>query len=51
MSDQLADRIREIKVETLGLALEGADPTTTETDAPLFGEGLGLACRTLTTRS
>jgi acyl carrier protein len=40
MSDQLADRIKEIIVETL--ALEDVDPTTIETDAPLFGEGLGL---------
>ena len=40
MSDQLADRIRETKVETL--ALEGVDPTTIATDAPLLGEGLGL---------
>jgi len=40
MSDQLADRIKEIIVVTL--ALEDVDPTTIETDAPLFGEGLGL---------
>lgn len=40
MSDQLADRIKEIIVETL--ALEDVDPATIETDAPLFGEGLGL---------
>tara|TARA_R110002094_G_scaffold176508_1_gene156422 strand:- start:1407 stop:1691 length:285 start_codon:yes stop_codon:yes gene_type:complete len=40
MSDQLAARIKEIIVETL--ALEDVDPTTIDTDAPLFGEGLGL---------
>ena len=40
MLDQLAIRIREIKVETL--ALEGVDPTTIATNAPLFGEGLRL---------
>ena len=40
MSDQLAARIKEVIVETL--ALEDVDPTTIETDAPLFGEGLGL---------
>ncbi|MFT6081338.1 MAG: acyl carrier protein [Hyphomicrobiaceae bacterium] len=40
MSDQLVARIKEIIVETL--ALEDVDPTTIETDAPLFGEGLGL---------
>lgn len=38
--EQLAARIKEIIVETL--ALEDVDPTTIETDAPLFGEGLGL---------
>ena len=32
--------LKEIIVETL--ALEDVDPTTIETDAPLFGEGLGL---------
>ncbi|MEC8651548.1 MAG: phosphopantetheine-binding protein [Planctomycetota bacterium] len=39
-NEQLAARIKEIIVETL--ALEDVDPTTIETDAPLFGEGLGL---------
>lgn len=38
--EQLAARIKEIIVETL--ALEDVDPTSIETDAPLFGEGLGL---------
>lgn len=41
MSDeQLATRIKEIIVETL--ALEDVEPTSIETAAPLFGEGLGL---------
>lgn len=38
--EQLASRIKEIIVETL--ALEDVEPTSIETDAPLFGEGLGL---------
>jgi acyl carrier protein len=38
--DQLAARIKEIIVETL--ALEDVEPASIETDAPLFGEGLGL---------
>lgn len=38
--EQLAARIKTIIVETL--ALEDVDPTSIETDAPLFGEGLGL---------
>ena len=38
--DQLAARIKEIIVETL--ALEDVQPQSIETDAPLFGEGLGL---------
>ena len=37
--EQLAARIKEIIVETL--ALEDVAPSI-ETDAPLFGEGLGL---------
>ena len=40
MSDQLEHRLKEIIVETL--ALEDVDPKSIETDAPLFGEGLGL---------
>jgi acyl carrier protein len=40
MSEQLAARIKEIIVETL--ALEDIEPTSIVTDAPLFGEGLGL---------
>lgn len=38
--EQLAARIKEIIVETL--ALEDVAPTSIKTDAPLFGEGLGL---------
>ena len=40
MPDQLAARIKEIIVETL--ALEDVEPASIETEAPLFGEGLGL---------
>ncbi len=40
MSDQLEDRIKHIIVDTLGL--EDVEPASIETDAPLFGEGLGL---------
>lgn len=40
MSDQLAAQIKAIIVETL--ALEDVEPASIETDAPLFGEGLGL---------
>ena len=40
MPDQLADRIKQIIVETL--ALEDIEPASIETDAPLFGDGLGL---------
>ena len=38
--EQLISRIKEIIVETL--ALEDVEPASIETDAPLFGEGLGL---------
>ena len=38
--EQLASRIKEIIVETL--ALEDVEPASIETEAPLFGEGLGL---------
>jgi len=38
--EQLAARIKEIIVETL--ALEDVEPASIETEAPLFGEGLGL---------
>ena len=40
MSDQLEARIKEIIVETL--ALEDVEPASIDTEAPLFGEGLGL---------
>ena len=36
----LEDRLKSLIVETL--ALEDIDPATIETEAPLFGEGLGL---------
>lgn len=36
----LEDRLKALIVETL--ALEDIDPATIETEAPLFGEGLGL---------
>ena len=40
MSEQLEDRIKHLIVDTL--ALEDVDPATIVTEAPLFGEGLGL---------
>lgn len=40
MSDQLEDRIKKIIVDTL--ALEDVAPESIDTNAPLFGEGLGL---------
>ena len=40
MSDQLEDRLKKLIVETL--ALEDVEPESIETEAPLFGEGLGL---------
>ena len=40
MPDQLEDRLKKIIVDTL--ALEDVDPKSIETDAPLFGDGLGL---------
>jgi len=40
MRNQLEDRLKTLIVETL--ALEDVDPATIESDAPLFGEGLGL---------
>jgi acyl carrier protein len=36
----IEDRLKSLIVETL--ALEDVDPNSIETDAPLFGEGLGL---------
>ena len=40
MSDDLEDRLKKLIVETL--ALEDVEPASIETEAPLFGEGLGL---------
>jgi len=40
MSDQLEDQLKKLIVETL--ALEDVPPASIETEAPLFGEGLGL---------
>ena len=40
MPDALEDRLKKLIVETL--ALEDVEPASIETDAPLFGEGLGL---------
>ena len=40
MPDHLEDRLKTLIVETL--ALEDVSPGSIETDAPLFGEGLGL---------
>ena len=38
--DALEDKLKKMIVETL--ALEDIEPESIETDAPLFGEGLGL---------
>ncbi|MFO1076611.1 MAG: phosphopantetheine-binding protein [Planctomycetota bacterium] len=40
MPDQLEEKIKTLIVDTL--ALEDVDPTSIVTDAPLFGDGLGL---------
>ena len=41
MSDQqLEDQLKKLIVDTL--ALEDVEPASIETEAPLFGEGLGL---------
>lgn len=40
MTDTLEDRLKTLIVDTL--ALEDVDPQSIETEAPLFGEGLGL---------
>ena len=40
MAETLEDRLKSLIVETL--VLEDVDPASIETDAPLFGEGLGL---------
>lgn len=38
--EQLKQEIKELIIERLGL--EGMSPSEIESDAPLFGEGLGL---------
>jgi acyl carrier protein len=40
MTATLEDRLKKLIVDTL--ALEDVEPESIETDAPLFGEGLGL---------
>ncbi len=40
MPDQLEDRLKKLIVDTL--ALEDVEPSSIVSDAPLFGEGLGL---------
>ena len=40
MSDHLEERLKKLIVDTL--ALEDVEPESIETEAPLFGEGLGL---------
>lgn len=40
MADTLEDQLKRLIVDTL--ALEDVAPESIETDAPLFGEGLGL---------
>lgn len=40
MADTLEDQLKRLIVDTL--ALEDVTPESIETDAPLFGEGLGL---------
>jgi acyl carrier protein len=40
MTESLEDQLKKLIVDTL--ALEDVDPASIETDAPLFGEGLGL---------
>jgi acyl carrier protein len=40
MTEQLEERLKTLIVDTL--ALEDVKPESIETDAPLFGEGLGL---------
>ncbi|MBI1921162.1 MAG: acyl carrier protein [Geobacter sp.] len=40
MSDQLMENIKQMIIDSL--RIEGMSPADIETDAPLFGEGLGL---------
>ncbi len=40
MSDELIPKVKQMIIESL--RIEGMSPDEIETDAPLFGEGLGL---------
>ncbi|MGB9080405.1 MAG: phosphopantetheine-binding protein [Desulfuromonadaceae bacterium] len=40
MSDELIPKVKQMIID--GLRIEGMSPDEIETDAPLFGEGLGL---------
>ncbi|HJV35761.1 phosphopantetheine-binding protein [Geomonas sp.] len=40
MSDELIDQVKQLIIDSL--RIEGMSPADIETDAPLFGEGLGL---------
>ncbi|KAF0219600.1 MAG: hypothetical protein FD174_1855 [Geobacteraceae bacterium] len=40
MSEELIDQVKQLIIDSL--RIEGMNPADIETDAPLFGEGLGL---------
>ncbi|HEX5773438.1 MAG TPA: phosphopantetheine-binding protein [Geomobilimonas sp.] len=40
MADELIDKVKQLIIDSL--RIEGMAPADIETDAPLFGEGLGL---------
>ncbi|MDO9308858.1 MAG: phosphopantetheine-binding protein [Deltaproteobacteria bacterium] len=40
MSDELIPKVKQMIIDSL--RIEGMSPSEIETDAPLFGEGLGL---------
>ena len=40
MNDELIDQVKQMIIDSL--RIEGMSPAEIETDAPLFGEGLGL---------
>ena len=40
MSEELIDKVKQLIIDSL--RIEGMTPADIETDAPLFGEGLGL---------
>ena len=40
MSDELIEKVKQLIIDSL--RIEGMSPAEIETDAPLFGEGLGL---------